>query len=1247
MEQNTIPDRDGVRLPTRTGSGRLKPWQAYMFAVAVTTATLALRLALDGQLPGRPTLIVFTVPIMLSAYVGGLRAGLLATALSYLGASFYLLPPFNGFRAASAVDRWDIFFVTLAGVVISVLNEALHRAHRLADIAAREEQARVAVVNAGILQSAIFNSANFSCIATDARGVIQLFNVGSERMFGYLAAEVINRITPAALHDPQEVILRATLLSLELGTTIVPGFEALVYKASRGIEDIYEVTKVRKDGSRFPALLSVTALRDPQNTIIGYLLIATDNTLRKLAEEERKRFFALSQDVFCILGFDGHFKDLNEVWEKIIGFTKAELLATPFIEFIHPDDRQATLAEAEQVAGGKRLTAFENRYLCKNGSYRWFQWNVTPVLKDRVMYGVARDVTERKQEEATLLKAGALQSAIFNSANFSSIATDAKGVIQIFNVGAERMLGYAATDVLNKITPAEISDPQEVIARAGALTVELGTPITPGFEALVFKASRGIEDIYELTYIRKDGSRFPAVVSVTALRDAQGGIIGYLLIGTDNTARKRAEEALLKAGALQNAIFNSANFSSIATDAKGVIQIFNVGAERMLGYTAADVMNKITPADISDPQEVIARAEALTVELGTPIAPGFEALVFKASRGIEDIYELTYIRKDSTRFPAIVSVTALRDAQGGIIGYLLIGTDNTARKRAEEALLKAGALQNAIFHSANFSCIATDAKGVIQLFNVGAERMLGYMANEVLNKITPAELHDAQEVIARATALSLELGTTIAPGFEALAFKASRGIEDIYELTKIRKDGSRFPAVVSVTALRDAQDGIIGYLLIGTDNTARQQVEAERMTAQRELSDVRAAIDQHAIVAITDSKGKITYVNDKFCAISKFSREELQGRDHRIVNSGIHPKEFMRSMWQTISAGRVWQGEIMNKAKDGTFYWVDNTIVPYFGEDGKSLQYISIRTDITERKRFEQALQETNTKLERAKSAAEKANQAKSDFLANMSHELRTPLNAIIGFSEILTDRTFGGLNDRQLKYTNNILGSGRHLLQLINDILDLAKVEAGHVALVRNTFSVATALSEVQTIVKTMANKKNIALDFWSAPGMPSLFAEEAKFKQIMYNLLSNAIKFTPDGGKIFVTADLQDPAGAEVNPTNQALRVAVADNGIGIKLNDQLRVFKEFEQVDSSYGREQQGTGLGLALTQRLVKMHDGHVWVESEGVEGKGSTFTFLIPMLKAEAGAVALPDEPNSRHDIIRPLVDEAVGIGENA
>ena len=278
-----------------------------------------------------------------------------------------------------------------------------------------------------------------------------------------------------------------------------------------------------------------------------------------------------------------------------------------------------------------------------------------------------------------------------------------------------------------------------MIIRAQALSNELGTSITPGFEALVFKASRGIEDIYELTYIRKDGSRFPAVVSVTALRDDEGSIIGYLLIGTDNTARKQAEEALLKADALQSAIFNSANFSSIATDAKGVIQIFNVGAEKMLGYEAADVMNKITPADISDPQEVITRAQALSNELGTSITPGFEALVFKASRGIEDIYELTYIRKDGSCFPAVVSVTALRDAQGIIIGYLLIGTDNTIHKQIEaEQTILAQRLRDQQFYTRSLfesnidALITTDPSGIITDVNKQMEVLTGCTRDELI-----------------------------------------------------------------------------------------------------------------------------------------------------------------------------------------------------------------------------------------------------------------------------------------------------------------------------------------------------------------------------------------------------------------------------------------------------------------------------------------------------------------------------------
>ena len=425
----------------------------------------------------------------------------------------------------------------------------------------------------------------------------------------------------------------------------------------------------------------------------------------------------------------------------------------------------------------------------------------------------------------------------------------------------------------------------------------------------------------------------------------------------------------------------------------------------MLGYTAAEVMNKITPADISDPQEVIARAEELSLELGTPITPGFEALVFKASRGIEDIYELTYIRKDGSRFPAVVSVTALRDEQDAIIGYLLIGTDNTARKQAEEALLKAGALQSAIFNSANFSSIATDAKGVIQIFNVGAERMLGYTAAEVMNKITPADISDPQEVIARAEELSLELGTPITPGFEALVFKASRGIEDIYELTYIRKDGSRFPAVVSVTALRDEQDAIIGYLLIGTDNTARKQIEAEQKQLSQRLRDhqfyTRSLFESNIdAIMTTDPSGIITDVNKQMEVLTGCTRDELIGAPFK--NYFTDPDRAEKSIKQVLREKKVTDYELTARARDGKETVVSFNATTFYDRDRKLQGVFAAARDITERKRLDQVLQEKNVELESARSVAEKANLSKSEFLSSMSHELRSPLNAILGFAQLL-----------------------------------------------------------------------------------------------------------------------------------------------------------------------------------------------------------------------------------------------------
>jgi len=413
----------------------------------------------------------------------------------------------------------------------------------------------------------------------------------------------------------------------------------------------------------------------------------------------------------------------------------------------------------------------------------------------------------------------------------------------------------------------------------------------------------------------------------------------------------------------------------------------------------------------------------------------------------------------------------------------------------QASLLKTGALQDAIFNSAYFSSIATDERGVIQIFNVGAERMLGYKALDVVNRITPADISDPLELIARAASLSDELDTPISPGFDALVFKASRGIEDIYELTYIRQDGSRFPAIVSVTALRNARDDIIGYLLIGTDNTTR--------------------------------------------------------------------------------------------------------------------------------KRFERALEDKNIELEHA-------SRMKSEFLATMSHELRTPLNAIIGFSEALRDGLMGETTAIQHESIDDIFTSGQHLLSLINDILDLSKVEAGMMALELEAVDLRSLLQNSLTIVREKAAAQRIGLELDIGEGLGVVQLDMRKTKQIVYNLLSNAVKFSASGGPVQLRARRvrRDAVGVldgewpthrfpqADNEYNDFVEICVSDHGIGISQDNMGRLFQAFSQIDSSLARKFEGTGLGLAMVKQLTELQGGAVAVAS--AERKGSRFAVWLP-LRAEPHA----------------------------
>jgi len=551
-----------------------------------------------------------------------------------------------------------------------------------------------------------------------------------------------------------------------------------------------------------------------------------------------------------------------------------------------------------------------------------------------------------------------------------------------------------------------------------------------------------------------------------------------------------------------------------------------------------------------------------------------------------------------------------------------------------EVLLRTGALQSAIFNSANFSSIATDAKGVIQIFNVGAERMLGYTAAEVMNKITPADISDPQEVIARAKALSVELGTPIAPGFEALVFKASRGIEDIYELTYFRKDGSRFPAVVSVTALRDAQEVIIGYLLIGTDNTARKQIEEERQKLDQRLRDqhfyTRSLIESNidALMAI-DPRGIITDVNKQTEALTGCTRDELIGAPFK--NYFTDPARAEAGINRVLDEGTVTNYELTARARDGKRTTVSYNATTFHDRDRRLQGVFAAARDVTELKRYEQTLHRKNVELE-------SSSRMKSEFLANMSHELRTPLNAVIGFSEALKDGLMGEMTEQQRGFIGNIFSSGNHLLSLINDILDLSKVEAGSMTLDLESVSVSSLLMNSLSIVRGKAAARHIKLAIDGAQDLGCFQADARKVKQIAYNLLSNAVKFTVEGGQVTLRAgrvpramvgQLSGARAARTFPLADSefaefLEIAVTDTGIGISSEGLEHLFKPFSQIDSGLARKYEGTGLGLAMVKLLAELHGGVVAVES--AVGEGSCFTVWLPLRAAEEGVLTSINVP---------------------
>jgi PAS domain S-box-containing protein len=660
---------------------------------------------------------------------------------------------------------------------------------------------------------------------------------------------------------------------------------------------------------------------------------------------------------------------------------------------------------------------------------------------------------------------------------------------------------------------------------------------------------------------------------------------------TDRERLHQSEEAY-------RVLFDTAPAAVCVCDANGMIQNYNQRAAELWGYRPAVGVTRH------------AGAKQLSGADGSEWADE-NALIRQVTRTGEPVWlvEFELERPDGSSIPVLANYAPLRDTGKRIIGVLVSFDDISVRKQSEEELRRSGAKFRTLFESSSDAVILYDQNGFLDC-NPAALQIFGCKTAEEFCDRNFVSLSAAKQPCGQdsVTALNQRIAEAFATGssrFDWIYLRAD-STETFYAevlLNAFELNGR--PTLQAV--VRD-----ITYRKRMAEEVLRSKMQAER--ALREVNALRSALDEHSLLSVANRSGKIIDVNTGFCRISGYSREELLGRDHRILNSGVHSKQFWSDVWRSISAGRAWRGEVCNRRKDGSIYWVDSTIIPYLGNDGRVEKYVSIRFDITQQKA-------TETDLVKARMEAQAANRSKSEFIANMSHEIRTPMTAILGFADLLAIEGDRSKAPRQrLEYIDTIRRNGEHLLAIINDILDLSKIEAGKMRVETVETSPAQIVQEVLLLMEVKAQAKGLKLhaEFHSATP-ETIQSDPVRLRQILVNLIGNAIKFT-ELGEVCLKVSCDRDA--------ELLYFDVVDTGIGLTQEHIQRLFEAFEQADTSTTRRFGGTGLGLRISRRLAEILGGEISVTSEA--GIGCTFRASIAtgpletrrMLSAEESLLAI-------------------------
>ena len=794
-------------------------------------------------------------------------------------------------------------------------------------------------------------------------------------------------------------------------------------------------------------------------------------------------------------------------------------------------------------------------------------------------------------------------STVVDASADGIVVIDLQGTITLFNAAAERIFGWRAEDIIgwpmDCLLPEELREPHPGRLRG---YFETGMPRT------------AVGQTIELIGMHCDGTHIPLELSLSVGNPSGKGFA--LVVIRNVTDRRRREEELRRAKEyaeetaarlrrLSRAVEQSPA-AIVITDPHGAIEYVNPGFVNVTGYTADEAIGM-------NPR--ILRSGVHTAEF-------YEHMWKTLSRGEVWRDRICNRKKSGEPFWEDATIAPVFDEHNAVTHFVAVKMDITARKQAEtelkealEQLQRTTALQQAILNGAEYSIIATKADGTITVFNAGAERMLGYRAEEVVGKATPEIFHDKKEVIERVRSLTAELGSPPRRGFDAFVAKSRLGLSNEEQWTYIRKDGTRFPALLSVTPICDPSGQVTGFMGIAQDITERKR--AEEALSSSETRYRLLAENMRDVVWTVDENMNRTYVSSSITLLTGHSVEEALQIPFVEVMTPDSAKRVRRH-FETIAARA--QGdpkvllqpvclEIEYRCKNGGTVWAEANITLLLGQAGSIAGAMGVSRDITARRKVSQELQEyaskleqANRELEEANIAAEAANKAKGQFLANMSHELRTPLNGVIGMTELLRGTQ---LDDRQLDFVEACHTSGRVLLALINDILDFSKIEAGKLELDEREFDLAHMVKESVEAVAIQARQKGIHLVSHVPPQARRwVRGDDVRLRQILLNLVGNAVKFT-ESGKVVVKVEITKPHAKK--PT---IRFEVSDSGIGIPADRCDRLFKSFSQADSSTTRKYGGTGLGLAISKSLVELMGGQIGVISH--LGQGSTFWFVVPL-----------------------------------